>query len=66
MRLNPLDLLSKIPEIFGDIAHLRIVGYDIIILSEYSIVKEAFHRADLSARPKPVYHTVAGRSNFGT
>ncbi|XP_030835877.1 cytochrome P450 2U1 [Strongylocentrotus purpuratus] len=65
MRLNPLDLLSKIPEIFGDIAHLRIVGYDIIILSEYSIIKEAFHRADFSARPKPVYHTVAGRSNFG-
>nr|XP_054773774.1 cytochrome P450 2U1-like [Lytechinus pictus] len=65
MGLHPLELLFRMPNIFGDIAYLRLVGYDVIVLSDYKILKEALNRNDFSARPKPVYTNVAGRNNFG-
>ncbi|XP_071492517.1 cytochrome P450 2U1-like [Diadema antillarum] len=65
LRLPHLQMLTKLPEDYGDIVYLRILGFDIVVLSEYSVIKEAFHRADFSARPVPVYSTVAGRRNFG-
>lgn len=62
---HPLQLAIKLAQTFGDIVHLRLVGFDVIVLNDYQIIKEAFHRTDFSARPQPIYSSVAKRPNFG-
>ncbi|XP_785753.4 cytochrome P450 2U1 [Strongylocentrotus purpuratus] len=65
-KLPPLDLLTALADDHGDILRLRIMTTEVVILSSYDIIKEAYNHPNLQGRPRIVpIEDYIGRRNIG-
>lgn len=65
-KLPPLDLLTALVDDHGYILRLRIMTTEVVILSSYDIIKEAYNHPNLQGRPRIVpIEDYIGRRNIG-